>query len=87
MSERIIEWAKELQSLAQAGLHYGHDDFDRERYRQIVGSGTLHQACEFHGSVPIGIGFDQYEHPGFRFQEGTEIPVIALCCRKAQFEA
>ena len=35
MSERIIEWAKELQSLAQAGLHYGHDDFDRERYRRI----------------------------------------------------
>lgn len=33
--EQIIEWAKELQSLAQAGLFYGHDDFDRERYQRI----------------------------------------------------
>ena len=33
--DRITEWAKELQSLAQAGLYYGHDDFDRERYRRI----------------------------------------------------
>ncbi len=33
--EKIIEWAKELQSLAQAGLFYGHDDFDKERYQRI----------------------------------------------------
>ena len=33
--DRIVEWAKELQSLAQAGLFYGHDDFDRERYQRI----------------------------------------------------
>ena len=33
--DRIIEWAKELQSLAQAGLFYGHDDFDKERYQRI----------------------------------------------------
>ena len=33
--DRIIEWARELQSLAQAGLYYGHDDFDRERYQRI----------------------------------------------------
>lgn len=33
--EKLIEWAKELQSLAQAGLFYGHDDFDKERYQRI----------------------------------------------------
>ena len=33
--DQIIEWAKELQSLAQAGLFYGHDDIDRERYQRI----------------------------------------------------
>ena len=33
--DQIVEWAKELQSLAQAGLYYGHDDFDRERYQRI----------------------------------------------------
>lgn len=35
MADKIIEWAKELQSLAQAGLFYGKDDFDKERYQRI----------------------------------------------------
>jgi len=34
-SDQIVEWAKELQSLAQAGLFYGRDVFDRERYQRI----------------------------------------------------
>ena len=33
--DQIIEWAKELQSLAQAGLFYGHDIYDKERYQRI----------------------------------------------------
>ena len=33
--DQIIEWAKELQSLAQAGLFYGHDVYDKERYQRI----------------------------------------------------
>ena len=35
MEDKIIEWAKELQSLAQAGLFYGKDRFDKERYQRI----------------------------------------------------
>lgn len=35
MTDQTVEWAKELQSIAQAGLFYGKDDFDRERYRRI----------------------------------------------------
>lgn len=35
MSEQMIEWAKELQSLAQAGLFYGRDIYDKERYERI----------------------------------------------------
>ena len=35
MSDRVVEWAKELQSLAQAGLWYGKDEFDKERYQRI----------------------------------------------------
>ncbi|MCT3601152.1 NUDIX hydrolase, partial [Lactobacillus amylovorus] len=31
----LIEWAKRLQSLAQAGLTYGKDDFDLDRYQEI----------------------------------------------------
>lgn len=30
-----LQWAMELQSLAQAGLFYGKDVFDRERYTRI----------------------------------------------------
>ena len=33
--DKIINWASELQSLAQAGLFYGHDKFDKERYQRI----------------------------------------------------
>lgn len=31
----MLEWAVELQSLAQAGLYYGKDIFDKERYERI----------------------------------------------------
>lgn len=37
MNEKWLEWAIELQSLAQAGLTYGKDPFDRERYERIRG--------------------------------------------------
>ena len=30
-----LEWAIELQSLAQAGLTYGKDEYDKERYERI----------------------------------------------------
>lgn len=33
--DKIVEWAKELQSLAQAGLFYGHDIYDKECYQRI----------------------------------------------------
>ncbi len=35
MKEKWLEWAIELQSLAQAGLTYGKDIFDKERYARI----------------------------------------------------
>ncbi len=34
-SEQWLEWAVELQSLAQAGLTYGRDKYDLERYQRI----------------------------------------------------
>lgn len=33
--DRIVEWAAELQSLAQAGLYYTQDVFDRERFQRV----------------------------------------------------
>lgn len=35
MNEKWLEWAIELQSLAQAGLTYGKDIYDIERYERI----------------------------------------------------
>ena len=34
-NERWLKWAVELQSIAQAGLFYVKDDFDRERFQRI----------------------------------------------------
>lgn len=34
-SDNIISWARELQSLAQAGLHYSRDKYDIERFERI----------------------------------------------------
>lgn len=34
-NEQWLAWAVELQSIAQAGLVYGHDKFDMERYERI----------------------------------------------------
>ena len=33
--EQWLNWTIELQALAQAGLHYGHDKYDFERYARI----------------------------------------------------
>lgn len=35
MHHKITDWAIRLQSLAQAGLAYGENDYDRERYHEI----------------------------------------------------
>ena len=45
-TEPWLAWASELQSLAQAGLYYGKDKFDRERYtriREIAAEMMAHQ--------------------------------------------
>ena len=34
-NEKWLQWAIELQSLAQAGLTYGKDIYDRERYELV----------------------------------------------------
>lgn len=34
-NEKWLQWAVELQGLAQAGLYYGENPFDRERYQRI----------------------------------------------------
>lgn len=32
---QFLKWATDLQSIAQAGLEYGKDIFDKERYEKV----------------------------------------------------
>lgn len=51
-NEQWLQWAVELQALAQAGLHYGKDVYDRERYqriREISAEIIAHQS-----DIPLG---------------------------------
>ena len=45
MKDLVAEWAKELQSPAQAGLFYGKDIYDRESYQRIREISTMMLAC------------------------------------------
>ena len=33
---RWLEWAREIQALAQTGMNYAADDFNRQRYRRLM---------------------------------------------------
>ncbi len=33
---RWLEWAREIQGLAQTGIHYARDDFQRQRYERLM---------------------------------------------------
>ena len=41
-----LDWAVELQALAQAGLHYGKDPFDIERFQRIRDIAAEMLACK-----------------------------------------
>lgn len=45
-NEMWLEWAVELQSIAQAGLFYGKDVFDRERYQRVREIAAEMVACK-----------------------------------------
>src|SRR3974390_2048540 len=33
---RWVQWARELQAIAQTGLHFSESEYDRERYQKIL---------------------------------------------------
>jgi hypothetical protein len=37
MIPQLLTWARRIQALAQSGLTYGRDPFDRERYHELQG--------------------------------------------------
>ncbi|MBQ7704432.1 MAG: NUDIX hydrolase [Selenomonadaceae bacterium] len=44
--DKILNWAAELQSLAQGGLHYSKDKFDIERFQRIREIAAEMVACK-----------------------------------------
>lgn len=50
--KKWLDWAIELQSLAQAGLTYGKDAYDRERYQRIREISAEILACKT--DIPVG---------------------------------
>jgi ADP-ribose pyrophosphatase YjhB (NUDIX family) len=48
MTKKWLEWAMELQSIAQAGLTFGENQYDRDRYQKIrdLSVDILHEYTE-----------------------------------------
>jgi len=51
-SERWLDWAVELQALAQAGLYYGKDVYDLERFQRIRDIAA--EMLAYAGALPLG---------------------------------
>lgn len=50
-NEKWLQWAVELQSLAQAGLFYSKDPFDLERYERI--REITAEMVSYHSDTPL----------------------------------
>jgi len=65
--DQITKWAVELQSIAQNGIEYGYDRFDRERYEQVRKIATEMMAAKTGLSINVVKGLfsndDGYQTP------------------------
>ena len=75
---RWLDWAREIQALAQTGYYYAQDDFQRQRYRRLTEIATEivseHSNLDYsHGleafSVPTGYATPRVDVRGAVFQE------------------
>jgi ADP-ribose pyrophosphatase YjhB (NUDIX family) len=48
---RWLEWAREIQALAQTGHHYAHNDFDRDRAEKLLGIAS--EIVAEHTDLPV----------------------------------
>lgn len=72
-----LDWTIELQSLAQAGLHYGHDVYDKERYQRIREIAA--EIMAVHADIPVERVQDLFCN-----EKGYQTP--KLDCRAAIFQ-
>jgi ADP-ribose pyrophosphatase YjhB (NUDIX family) len=69
ITPRWLEWAREIQSLAQTGIHYAENDYQRERYHRLteIAAEIVHEYS--------GTDFDMLMD-AFRVQKGYATPKI-----------
>lgn len=61
---RWLAWAREIQSLAQTGLHYAHDDFERHRAERLLEiAGAIVAACSNLSPSEVRLAFGA--QPGY----------------------
>lgn len=53
MEDRWLHWAKRLQAIASTGIHFGHHEYDRERYQEVAS--IAQQMLALLGQVPINV--------------------------------
>lgn len=75
--DRWLDWAVELQSMAQAGLYYTKDVFDRERFERIREIAA--EMVSFRSEIPV-----EKVKNLFCGEEGYQTP--KLDCRAAIFK-
>ena len=53
MQEKWLQWATELQSIAQAGLTFGENQYERDRYQQIrdISVDILHEYTDIEHNI------------------------------------
>jgi ADP-ribose pyrophosphatase YjhB (NUDIX family) len=90
MSDRRLELFRSLQALARTGLHFGRDEYDRDRYEQIEriaaellagGSGLSADELRAAWSVETGYVTPKIEVRGavFRPEDGRVLLVRETC--------
>lgn len=69
MDPKWLEWAKQLQAIAQNGLTYSQSPFDTDRYQAVrkISAGILAEAAE----LPVGQFMELY-----RREEGYATPKV-----------
>jgi len=61
---RWLSWARELQAIAQIGLHYAQDSFDRQRYTRIRELAA--EITSAHSDLPVAEILANFElQPGY----------------------
>jgi ADP-ribose pyrophosphatase YjhB (NUDIX family) len=75
---RWLEWAREIQALAQTGSHYAENEYQRQRYRRLMEIAAEivaeHSNLEYHSvieafSTPIGYTTPRVDVRGVVYQD------------------